>query len=74
MLGGLKMQVNTNFLMDNKGEKQFVMIPYLEWEKIQRLLNKMDTLEGIKKGYIEVKKAKNSKKKLRTLNEFLSEC
>jgi hypothetical protein len=45
-----------------------------EWEKIQRLLNKMDTLEGIKKGYIEVKKAKNSKKKLRTLNEFLSEC
>jgi hypothetical protein len=68
------MQVNANFVMDNKGEKQFVMIPYLEWEKIQKLLNKMDALEGIKKGYIEVKKAKNSKKKLRTLSEFLSEC
>ena len=68
------MQVNTNFLLNQRGEKQFVMIPYLEWEKIQKLLNKLDALDGIKKGYLEVKKAKNSQKKLKSLSEFLSEC
>lgn len=68
------MQVNANYLLDKKGEKQFVMIPYLEWEKIQKLLNKMEAIEGIKKGYLEVKKLKKNGKKLKSLSEFLSEC
>ncbi len=68
------MQVNTNYLLDEKGAKQFVMIPYIEWERIQKLLNKMEELEGIKKGYKEVKKSKKTRKKFKSLSEFLSEC
>jgi hypothetical protein len=65
------MQINANYLLDNKGEKQFIMIPYLEREKIQKLLLKIEEMDGIKKGYKEVKKSKKSAKKLKSLSGFL---
>ena len=47
------------------------MIPYLEREKIQKLLLKIEEMDGIKKGYKEVKKSKKSAKKLKSLSGFL---
>jgi len=65
------------YIVDNKGLKVSVIIPYDKWEKLNddyiKLQNKLKVFEYISEGLSEIKEAKRSGKKLQTLSEFLNE-
>ncbi len=65
------------YLIDRKGRKTSVVVPYSEWEELNKnyikLVNKVRVLTGIREGITEVKKAKKSGEQLQTLTDFLNE-
>jgi len=52
------------YIVDNKGEKTSVIVPYEEWEKIngdyQKLQNKLKVFVSIQKGLAEIKTSKKN--------------
>ncbi|MDX1961268.1 MAG: hypothetical protein SFU98_22055 [Leptospiraceae bacterium] len=62
-----------NFIIDEKGKIQFAVIPYSQWNDLQKKIKKVETLEGIRSGLLEVKKSKQNRNKLSTLKDFLNE-
>ncbi len=64
-------------VLDGKGRKTSVIIPFKDWEKLSadfaKLQNKLKILTGIKEGLKEVKEAKRGGKKLKTLSEAIHE-
>lgn len=42
-------------------------------EQYQKLLNKVEVMQGIREGFLEVKKARKTGKSLQSLNDFLNE-
>ena len=42
-------------------------------EQYQKLLNKIEVLQGIREGFLEVKKARKTGTPLQSLNDFLDE-
>lgn len=64
-------------MVDEKGVKTSVLVPIKTWQKINedysKLQNKIDVLTGIKRGFVEIKEAKKSGKKLQALKDFLRE-
>ena len=64
-------------MIDEKGQKTSVVVPFNTWTKINddftKLQNKLAVLLGIKSAFNEVKPAKKSGKKLQTLKDFLRE-
>jgi hypothetical protein len=65
---------NVQYIVDNLGNKVSVIVPYMDWEKMQKLINKMEILQGIKEGMLEIKKSAKKGRKMQTLTEFLDEC
>jgi hypothetical protein len=66
------------YVTNTEGVPVAVQIPLLEWEKLMQelgeLRRKIEVLQGIKEGIIEVRKARKEKRKLQTLTDFLNEC
>jgi hypothetical protein len=66
------------YVTNTEGVPIAVQIPLLEWEKLMQelgaLRRKVEVLQGIKEGIIEVRKARKEKRKLQTLTDFLNEC
>lgn len=65
------------YMIDEKGQKTSVVVPFNTWTKINddftKLQNKLTILLGIKSAYNEVKMSKKTGKKLQTLKDFLRE-
>lgn len=64
-------------VLDGKGKKTSVIIPFKEWEKLSsdftKLQNKLKVLTGIKEGLQEIREANRSGKKLKSLSEAINE-
>jgi len=72
------MKDNTvRYIVDNRGVKTSVIVPYEEWEKIntdyKKLQKKLLIFSAIQDGMDELKIAKKQGKKLQTLSDFLNE-
>lgn len=71
------MASTVQYIVDKKGQKTSVLVPYKDWEEInlkyEKLLNKVKVLTGIADGIAEVHKARKSGKKLQPLSDFLNE-
>jgi hypothetical protein len=71
MAGALK------YMVDENGDKTSVLVPIRTWEKMTKeytkLQNKLKVFTDIKEGFLEVKEAGKSGKKLQTLKDFLRE-
>ena len=65
------------YIVDERGVKTSVIVPYDRWEKInsdyKKLQNKFDEFLAIQNGLDELKTAKKLDKKLQTLSDFLNE-
>jgi hypothetical protein len=71
------MSVALQYIIDNNGKTKSVLVPLKEWEKLNdnytRLQKKLDVINSIKQGLVEINNAKRTGKKLQTLKDFLSE-
>lgn len=67
------MSTSPQFIVDDKGNKNFVILSFKEWEELKSFRRKVEILTGIQNGIKEVKEAKVSGKKLQTLADFLDE-
>jgi len=69
MAGALK------YITDDNGNRTSVLVPVKVWEELntnyEKLQAKLAILNGIREGLKEVKKGKQSGKKLQTLKDFL---
>lgn len=65
------------YIIDNKGVKKSVIVPYERWEKINsdynKLKKKFEVFIAIRDGLVEIKDSKQPDKKIKTLSEFLNE-
>lgn len=65
------------YIVDNKGIKTSVIVPFDKWEKInedyQKLQNKLNVFIAIQEGLSEIKSSKRKGEKLQTLSDFLNE-
>ena len=71
------MNLQIQYITDEKGKKQSVIIPFKQWEKFEGeyrlLVNKLEVMAGIQEGVQEVKYARKNGKKLQSLVDFLNE-
>jgi len=65
------------YIIDDKGVKTSVIVPFAIWEKInedyQKLQNKLKVFVAIREGVAEIKAAKKQGIELQTLSDFLDE-
>ena len=65
------------YIVDKRGVKTSVIVPYDEWEKVNedyiKLQNKLKVFLAIQEGLVELKTARKHGKKLQTLSDFLNE-
>ena len=65
------------YIVDNKGVKTSVIVPFDKWEKINedyhKLENKLKVFVAIQEGLAEIKASKKQGTKLQTLSDFLNE-
>lgn len=65
------------YILDNKGVKTSVIVPFDQWEKINedyhRLQNKLQVFLSIQEGLAEIKASKKQGNKLQSLSDFLNE-
>ena len=65
------------FIIDQEGHKKSVIVPYKQWEELNRqyeqLNNKVKILTGIQDAMKEVEQARQTGRKLPTLTDFLNE-
>jgi hypothetical protein len=71
------MKNNMQYIVDNRGIKTSVIVPFDKWEKINtdyhKLQNKLKVFIAIQEGLGEIKASKKQGTKLQTLSDFLSE-
>lgn len=71
------MRNTVKYIVDDRGVKTSVIVPYNKWEKInsdyKKLQNKFEVFLAIQDGLGELKTAKRFDKKLQTLSDFLNE-
>ncbi|MCF8373378.1 MAG: hypothetical protein K9H64_17295 [Bacteroidales bacterium] len=71
------MKSTMQYIVDNKGIKISVIVPFDTWEKINsdyhKLEKKLEVFLAIRDGMDEIKTAKAQGKKLQTLSDFLHE-
>ena len=65
------------YMVDEKGDKTSVLVPFKTWEKMNlqysKLQKKLKIFTDIRTGLKEVKEARKSGNKLQTLKDFLRE-
>jgi hypothetical protein len=71
------MKNSIQYIVNDKGVKTSVIVPYSEWEKFQtdynKLQHKVDVFLAIQEGLNEIKTAKEYHTELQTLTDFLNE-
>lgn len=71
------MKNEMQYIVDHKGVKTSVIVPFDEWEKLnanfKKLQNKLDVLFAIKDGLSEIKIAHKKYEEFQTLSDFLNE-
>jgi hypothetical protein len=71
------MKNEIQYIVDHRGVKTSVIVPFDEWEKMnndyKKLQNKLEVLLAIKEGLGEVKKAKKNYEEFQTLSDFLND-
>jgi len=71
------MRNTMQYIVDNRGVKTSVIVPFDKWERINKdhikLQNKLKVLLAIQEGIGEIKIAKKQGIKLQTLSDFLNE-
>lgn len=70
--------MSVQYIIDEKGKQTAVIVPIEEWRQLkeahEKLLNKLEVLEGLQDALKEVQEIKQGKrKKGKTLGEFLNE-
>jgi hypothetical protein len=72
-----EMASHIQIFTDDKGNKTSVIVPYKDWAKLNgrlaALQNKLNVFSSIRDGMREVKKARESGKKLQLLSDFVNE-
>jgi len=61
------------YITDTKGHRKNVVIPYKDWEKLMKEMQKQRMLLGLKEAVLEVKVMIAGKKKMKTLDELINE-
>lgn len=73
----LDMRNTMQYIVDNRGVKTSVIVPYNKWEKINndyhKLQNKLKVFIAIQEGLAEINASKSQRNKLETLSDFLNE-
>lgn len=71
------MRTSIQYVVDNKGIKTSVIVPFDKWEKLNsdyhKLQNKVKVFSSIENGLAEIKEAKKNKVQIQTLSDFLNE-
>jgi hypothetical protein len=71
------MKNTTQYIVDNRGIKTSVIVPFDKWEKINtdyaKLQKKLGVFLAIQDGLSEIKSAKKQGKKLQILSDFVNE-
>lgn len=71
------MRNTIQYVVDSRGIKTSVIVPFDQWEKIntdyQKLQNKLEVFMAIQEGLGEIKAAKRHDEELQTLSDFLNE-
>ena len=68
--------MNIQFVTNERGDRQSVIMPYIDWLKINELLSNKGTvilLEEIEKGLKQVKQIKEGKLPKKTFKQLLNE-
>jgi len=72
-----QMATSIQFITDQEGHKKSVIVPFKQWEELNRryeqLNNKVKILTGIQDAMKEVEQARQTGKELPTLTDFLNE-
>jgi len=71
------MRNTLQYIVDDRGVKTSVIVPFDKWEKMNddyhKLQNKLKVFIAIQEGLGEIKASKKQGKKLKTLYDFLNE-
>jgi len=71
------MKSTVQYIIDERGVKTSVIVPFDKWEKINdnyhKLQNKLKVFLSIQEGLEEIKAANKRGDKLQTLSDFLNE-
>lgn len=71
------MSNSIKYMIDESGSKTSAIVPIRTWEKInedfQKLQNKVNLLIGLKAALLETNEAKQKRRKMQTLKNFLNE-
>ena len=71
------MKNSMQYIVDNRGVKTSVIVPFDEWEKINddyhKLQNKLKVFVAIQEGLGEIKASKKQGDELQNLSDFLNE-
>ncbi len=65
--------MQVQYITDKKGHKTNVVIPYKEWERLMKEMQKQKALLGLKEAVSDVKAMLAGKKKMRTIEELINE-
>ena len=71
------MRNSVQYIVDDRGVKTSVIVPYNKWEKLNtdfhKLQNKLKVFLAIQEGLEEIKNAVKKGKELQTISDFLNE-
>ena len=71
------MRNSVQYIIDDRGVKTSVIVPYNKWEKLNtdfhKLQNKLKVFLAIQEGLEEIKNTVKKGKELQTLSDFLNE-
>ena len=71
------MRNSVQYIIDDRGVKTSVIVPYNKWEKLNtdfhKLQNKLKVFLAIQEGLEEIKNSVKKGEKLQTLSDFLNE-
>jgi uncharacterized protein YpuA (DUF1002 family) len=71
------MRNTIQYIIDNRGVKTSVIVPFNKWEKLNtdynKLQNKLKVFLSIQEGLEEIQDSKKKSEKLQTLSDFLNE-
>ena len=65
--------MNLQYISDDKGEKNAVIIPMKQWEIIEKKLGKQAIIDDLKEAFEEVKLIRAGKIKPQSLKQLLNE-
>jgi hypothetical protein len=65
--------MQVQYITDNKGKKKSVVVPFKDWENIQKEMSRHRAMLGIKSAVQEVRQIKDGKKRSPSMDKLLDE-